>query len=505
MVSLYTNRPAYANDIAEVVRAYLGFAEIALRENAMGDFPQAAIEHADYAFNVIIDDEIGEVVAQAYCAGLKQPATGSFSFDRNEQSPLLRKKYEKRALKVAVFRAMRMLRPDIVLPWGALTGIRPTKLLRELVETMGEEAAADLFVHEFHVREEKAALAKSIIDVQQALFKSIQEKDVDVYVGIPYCRTRCLYCSFASEVLPKSGVPKVYMDALFEDIRMGAELARACGLTVRSMYIGGGTPTVLTAEELQTLLAHLERCYGGFGRELTLEAGRPDTLDMEKLQVIKKMGVQRISLNPQSMQEKTLQRIGRNHTPEEIVAAYHAARDVGFDNINMDIIVGLPGETIADISNTLEQIQALNPESFTVHTLAVKRSSRLKEKLEEYRLPEAEEAEAMAEAAGRAAQELGMHPYYMYRQKYMRGNLENIGYAKAGKDCIYNVDMMEEMVSILSHGAGSMTKRVFPGRNMRVERIPSPKDIQTYIGKLETLNKAKQALFVEGGQSEAHT
>ena len=263
------------------------------------------------------------------------------------------------------------------------------------------------------------------------------------------------------------------------------------------MYVGGGTPTVLTSEQLEGLLTHALDCYGGCGTELTVEAGRPDTVDGQKLKTLLKMGVQRISLNPQTMQAETLSRIGRAHTPEEIVKAFQMARDVGFDNINMDVIAGLPGETPDDMQRTLEAISALRPDNLTVHTLAIKRSSRLKLQLNDYPLPAPADAERMVELGAQCAKTMKMHPYYMYRQKYMRGNLENVGYAAPGKDCIYNIDMMEEAASIFAHGAGAMTKRVFQGRDLRVERIPAPKDIASYIGKLPALDMQKRALFLQ--------
>jgi oxygen-independent coproporphyrinogen-3 oxidase len=252
---------------------------------------------------------------------------------------------------------------------------------------------------------------------------------------------------------------------------------------------------VLSCGELQRLIAHALSVYDVSGLEFTVEAGRPDTVDSEKLRMLKRMGVSRISLNPQSMNEQTLRRIGREHTPEDLRAAYFMAMDAGIDNVNMDIIAGLPGETAADIEETLAAIEALSPASLTVHTLAVKRSSRLKERLEEYPLPTAAETARMTEKGALSAMRMGMRPYYMYRQKYMSGSLENVGYAKKGFECIYNVDMMEEAVNILAHGAGAMTKRVFHARDARVERIPAPKDIGTYIRKLETMQYEKEVLF----------
>lgn len=285
-----------------------------------------------------------------------------------------------------------------------------------------------------------------------------------------------------------------YLAALGRDIALGARIVQETGRKVRSMYLGGGTPTVLTAEELKRLLSDALSAYGGFGRELTVEAGRPDTITAEKLGVLRAAGVGRISINPQSMNESTLELIGRSHTPEAIRTAFYMARDAGFSSINMDVIAGLPGETEADMRRTLDAVAALAPDNLTVHTLALKRSSRLVERLKEYPLPDAQTAEAMVARGAETARALGMRPYYMYRQKYMRGNLENVGYALPGQECIYNIDMMEDTTSIMAHGAGAMTKCIYDAER-RVERVPNPKDIATYSAKIDKLAEEKRRLY----------
>jgi oxygen-independent coproporphyrinogen-3 oxidase len=409
---------------------------------------------------------------------------------------LEQKRYQKRCVKIAVFRAMVKAFPETFLPWGSLTGIRPTRLLRELNESMGEENARRMMLFDFDVTEEKLALAAEILKVQDEMPVLTSDKETGIYIGIPFCKTRCLYCSFASEVRGVKTDMAAYLDALKKDITFGARLLGETSRTVRSMYIGGGTPTVLTAGELDGLLDFALAAYGGFGHELTVEAGRPDTIDKEKLDVLKRHGVTRISINPQSMNDKTLALIGRSHSAEAIERAFAMAREAGFSEINMDVIAGLPGENVSDFQNTLDAIKKLSPENLTVHTLAIKRSSLLKGKLEEYPLASAVAADKMVDAGRALANELGMRPYYMYRQKYMRGNLENVGYAKPRTECTYNVDMMEETVSILAHGANAMTKRIFDAET-RVERIPAPKDIKTYIEKIDALNAAKRELFLE--------
>lgn len=438
--------------------------------------------------SVMLDD--ANRTAKAFAPGF-DPIVVSYSVD--ETDPLDRKRQEKRAEKRAVYALMQKFRP-MEMPWGSLTGIRPTKLLRELCERVGEEEAVRQFKDVFSVRLDKLRLAATINAVQKPLIESVKPSDVDIYVGIPYCKTRCLYCSFGAEIAKKNAISE-YLPYLYQDIENGARLVRDAGLSVRAAYFGGGTPTVLTAEELDALLTHFEACYGGYGAECTVEAGRPDTITREKLRVLRAHGVERISINPQTMSDETLKRIGRAHTAEQIKEAFALARQMGFSSINMDLIAGLPGETVADFQRTLKEIRELRPDNLTVHTLAIKRSSRLKDQLDKYPLPPRRDVETMIDMGFSAAKEIRLWPYYMYRQKYQNGNLENVGYAADGKLCMYNVDMMEETTSILAHGAGAMTKRVFDSEN-RVERIPNPKDVPTYGAKLDLLDQQKRALFL---------
>ncbi len=488
MVRLSTNRPDFANDISEEIRAFLGIEEIALCEDAPSSFDQGAL-----SLRVTLAD--GTATAQALLDG--RESRYAYPMTNIADTPLTRKRYEKRAVKIAAYRALRELFPETPLPWGSLTGIRPTKLLRELIETLGEAEALRMMTKEFDVSVEKLKLAREIVGVQAPIIGSMGEKDADVYIGIPFCKTRCLYCSFASETLGR-GSEKLppYLIALKEDIAMSAAILKDAGYRVRSMYMGGGTPTVLSADQLRDLIEHALACYGGYGQEFTVEAGRPDTIDRAKLNALKGLGVGRISINPQTMNDETLSRVGRSHTANDIVSAYEMARSIGFESINMDLIAGLPGENFPAFEHSLKAVAALMPDNLTIHTLAVKRSSRLKRELDEYPLSDADAVAKMVDLGMACAKEIGLRPYYTYRQKYMRGNLENVGYAAPGKECVYNVDMMEEIASIMANGAGAMTKRVFPGRELRVERIPNPKDVSTYQEKLAILEGQKRGLFV---------
>lgn len=477
MVQLITNEKAdrFRNDIAEEIRLFLGMVDI----EAEGENPELVcsivLEESNATCTLTPMDIVGEAEVMPYSGALEE------------------KRQQKRAVKLCAYRAMKQHFP-MATPWGSLTGIRPTKLYREIYRSQGEQEADGQFSELFTVSPEKLALCKTITRVQKPYIDSVTARDVDIYLGIPYCKTRCLYCSFGAEIAKKEGMLDDYVQHIKRDIQQGAQMLRELGYHVRCAYFGGGTPTVLSANQLQELLSYAIEQYGNLGAEFTVEAGRPDTITREKLQVLKDCGVGRISINPQTMQDKTLKTIGRFHSGADIKRAFFEAREVGFASINMDVIAGLPGETLEDFADTLAQIQDMHPENLTVHTLAIKRSSRLKEKLEEYPLPSSETAEAMVHLGAQVAKDMGMEPYYMYRQKYMNGNLENVGYAQSGLECMYNIDMMEETVSILAHGAGAMTKRVYGGEN-RVERLPNPKDVPTYFEKQPVLFEKKRLLF----------
>ena len=365
-------------------------------------------------------------------------------------------------------------------------------------ENNPEEEADKVFRSLFYVTEQKIEVAKSIVNNQLPYIESTSENAIDIYIHIPFCNSKCLYCSFPSEIIKTSDDERlnVYLKSLYEDILQGYEIILEGKYHVRNIYIGGGTPSVLSSGQLDKLLTLLSRLYYKEDMEFTVEAGRPDSLDKEKFLVMKDYCVNRISINPQTMQEDTLIRLGRKHTPKEILSSYEIAKNVGFQTINMDLIAGLPGESLSDFSNTLNKVYDLDPQNLTIHTLAIKRSSKLHQYLESYQLPDEDTVMRMVETGYNTALKKGYMPYYMYRQKYMTGNLENIGYSKEGHICVYNIDMMEETTNILAHGANAMSKRVFPTES-RVERIPNPKDLKTYIEKLTSTGTLKRKLFVD--------
>lgn len=383
----------------------------------------------------------------------------------------------------------------ISLPWGSLTGIRPTKIAMALLEQgREEEEIAAMIRKEYLVSAEKAALSIEIAKREAAILKPIHyENGYSLYIGIPFCPTTCLYCSFTSFPISlwKERVSE-YLDALDKEIDDIAQLYR--DKTLDTIYVGGGTPTSLTADELSRLLAKIRSSFDfSTLQEFTVEAGRADSITKEKLSVLYEYGVTRISVNPQTMKQKTLQLIGRQHTVTQVIDAFYMARDVGFDNINMDIILGLPEETNEDVKATIEAIEALEPDSLTVHSLAVKRASKLAQWIVENGTDSLHNTNETMRIAEDGARRMGMAPYYLYRQKNMSGNFENVGYAKEGKYGIYNILIMEEKQTIVALGAGTVTKRVYP--DGRIERCDTVKDVAQYIERIEEMIERKRKLF----------
>lgn len=384
--------------------------------------------------------------------------------------------------------------------WGILTGVRPVKLAGELLQREGtENAAKDILTQDYYLTEEKAQLLMDIAAYQRKILKASSKAAVGLYIGIPFCPTRCVYCSFPSNQGTAIGI-EAYLEALHREISFVAEHMKQKGWYPESVYIGGGTPTTLSADQLDKLLGHVVSEFDLTRlREFTVEAGRPDTITAEKLQVIKKYDAGRISINPQSMNRNTLERIGREHKPEDIEEAFRLAREAGIPMINTDVIAGLPEENAEDFVQTLEKVLALEPENITVHTLALKRASRLKEIDSEYNYKQGKKVRAMLDRAKEMLDRAGYEPYYLYRQKQMTGNFENVGYAKGDTAGIYNIRIMEEAQTIIALGAGGISKAYYPEDN-RLERIPNVSNYEIYIERLdEMLQRKEDNLFMTGG------
>ena len=397
-----------------------------------------------------------------------------------------------RLVKNAMYRAA--LRAGYPKPaWGALTGVRPGKLFCQLLQQgLDEQEALRRFMRDYDVSPERAALCLDTGRQTMRLAASLEERDVCLYVGIPFCPTRCAYCSFVSQSVEKSmKLMEPFLEALLQELRATAEQVKALGLRVISIYMGGGTPTTLTAPMLERLCAALAEEYDlGALREYTVEAGRPDTISEEKLRVLRKWGVDRVSVNPQTMSDHVLEVIGRRHSAADIVEALGKVRRVGGFAVNMDLIAGLPADTAEGFADTLRQVLELQPENITVHTLSLKKGSRIT--LEGAELPPAEEVGRMLDLAGERLRAAGYAPYYLYRQKFMSGGFENLGWAKPGTENEYNICIMEELCSILAMGAGGSTKLVRRdgGRNLR---LMAPKYPLEYIQSIaNTCEEKKQ-------------
>lgn len=383
------------------------------------------------------------------------------------------------------------------LPWGTLTGIRPTKIaMGHLEEGRSEEEVARYMQSEYLVGEEKTNLSIDIAKREKRILQNIDyENGYSMYIGIPFCPTTCLYCSFTSYPFGKwAKRADEYVEAVKKEIAWTAEAFREKKLN--TVYFGGGTPTTLTADQLDRLLTEVEEKFDFTHlQEYTVEAGRPDSITEEKLKVLKKHNISRISINPQTMKQETLDLIGRHHTVDQIKETFHMARGLGFDNINMDLILGLPGENIEDVRHTMEELKLLRPDNITVHSLAIKRAARLNIFWEKYAHMSMENSDETMAVAAAAAEELGLKPYYLYRQKNMAGNLENVGYAAPGKEGIYNILIMEEKQSIVAIGAGATTKAVY--KDGRIERAVNVKDVELYLNQVDDMIERKKKLFAD--------
>ena len=389
------------------------------------------------------------------------------------------------------------------LPWGTLSGIRPTKIAMKLLDAGTSDDEVFRYMKDVYLAsDEKAQLSVDIAKREKALLDKVDyDNGYSLYIGIPFCPSTCAYCSFTSYPLGvwRKSVDR-YLDALEKEIDYTAQ--KFYHKKLNSIYIGGGTPTTLEPYQLDRLIRKI-RCSFDLKDclEFTVEAGRPDSITREKLMALKKNGISRISVNPQTMKQETLDIIGRHHTVEDTIESFKLARELGFDNINMDLIMGLPEESIDDVKHTMEVIKELNPDNVTIHSLAIKRAARLtifKDRYQDMQMVNTQEHMSVCE---KYCKEIGLEPYYLYRQKGMAGNMENVGYAKAGKAGVYNILIMEEKQTIVACGAGASTKRVWaepnPDGTHRIERCENVKDVGQYIDRIDEMIERKQKLFEE--------
>jgi oxygen-independent coproporphyrinogen-3 oxidase len=492
MIKVYTNKENYQYDLHSLIKAFypehdvkvMGLEEAC--ENDMGEEPVGAVTVQFWGDRLEMTVDID---------GRQKDYTNIY--DNNGE-------VTKSDYKLSLYKNLCDF-TGRTLPWGNLTGIRPTKLpMGMLGEGMSDDEIIKVLQETHMVSDEKARLSIDIARREKGILDSIccshgknchgkNCHGYSIYIGIPFCPTTCLYCSFTSYPIAvwKKRISE-YLGALFKEIDFISEFYR--DKILDTVYIGGGTPTTLEPCELESLLGYVrEKLDFSNVKEFTVEAGRADSITREKLEVLKKYGVTRISVNPQTMKDETLKLIGRRHSVEQVKSAFLLAREVGFDNINMDIILGLPGEVESDVQHTIDEIIKLNPDSLTVHSLAIKRASKLNQWIEENGISTLKNTDTTMEIARSGACKLGMEPYYLYRQKNMSGNFENVGYARDGKYGIYNILIMEEVQTIVALGAGSITKRVFD--DGRIERCDNVKDVGMYIEKIEEMIDRKRTLL----------
>ena len=398
----------------------------------------------------------------------------------------------RRAIGRSFFQAARLV-TGIAPPWGSLTGIRPAKVAAELLVQGHTAAQAEHILKDtYFVSPARRTLAVECAQAGLAAERDLTPADISLYVGIPFCPTRCAYCSFVSNSVEKSfHLVEPYLEALLREVDSAADMVRDLGLRIKSFYMGGGTPTTLTAEQMARLLGRLnERFDMGGAVEYTVEAGRPDTITEEKLRVLRDSGVTRLSVNPQTMEDHVLRAIGRRHSADDIRAAVELVGRFGFPHVNMDLIAGLPEDTPEGFRRSLDEVIAFGVDNVTVHTLSLKKGSRIT--LEGTRIPTVEEVAAMLDYANPTLRAAGFAPYYLYRQKYMSGSFENVGWCKSGGTGWYNIYIMEELHSILSLGAGGSTKMVDRDRS-RIERVFNLKFPQEYIQRPEKIAENQRA------------
>lgn len=381
--------------------------------------------------------------------------------------------------------------------WGDVTGIRPVKIARTMLGSgKTEKDFISTFKNELKVSDEKTQLTLNIAVREMNILKNFGKNDVCLYIGVPFCKTRCLYCSFVTNSAAKNNkYMRPFVKNLKKEIEYTANLLKKTDFNVVGLYFGGGTPTTLSAMDLEDVI---NKCYECFDLsnmvEFTVEAGRPDTIDREKLETLKKCGVTRISINPQTMNDNILKVIGRSHTVQDIYDSFKLARECGFDNINMDLIAGLPTESFEEFKNSVDMVTKLSPECITVHTMSIKRGSVLHEKLGDYALTDEEVVSKMVEYSIEKLGQCEYYPYYLYRQKHMVGDFENIGYSKDGMECLYNIMIMEETNSIISMGCGGVTKIVNLPNN-RIERVFNVKEAKDYVERIDEMLSRKNIIL----------
>lgn len=485
---LYLNDPVYEYEIWTFLKAYYKDEQL--------QWVKSKEEAEDFAFIVLPESITVEFLDKGKIKAVFSYDKGEISKKCPKTDQIERRKIIKKLVKQLIYDGMKSIE-NRVQPWGILTGIRPTKVVMTLMEKYNSDwtVISEILRNDYRVSDDKIALMIEVAKQETEIISKNQKDEMSVYIGIPFCPSKCLYCSFTSYSIDKYAkrVP-IYLQALEKELEFLKDPS-VCNKPIRSVYIGGGTPTSLDAEQLEVLLKIVTKAIDMSGvEEFTVEAGRPDTINYDKLVKLKEYGVTRLSINPQTMNQSTLDVIGRKHTVEDVEKVFNLARELKFDNINMDIILGLPKEMPEDVRKTMERIKHLNPDHVTVHTMAIKRASKLAQEKDSYNLLKGEDIEKMLQIVSSTMQEMDLIPYYLYRQKNMLGNFENVGYARKGKACVYNVEIMEERQTILAFGAGATTKWVSDDCSI-IERVENVKQVEYYIERIDEMIARKKIFF----------
>ena len=487
MILLVQNTNEYEIDLRAMIMAFFPVEKLTvIHPKDIGNYQGDSFSDWSFVFTALFDkeetklhiEEQGHVIFSAYTFG-----------DYTD-----RKRFRNK-MKLAVYKILKEY-TGRSLPWGSLTGMRPTKVATRALENgLDDSDIIDYYMRTYETSKEKASLAVEVARRERRIISGVNpRRDYCLYVGIPFCPSRCVYCSFAAyPILEYAGKIDSYIDAVRQELQNISLMNH--GRRLAAIYVGGGTPTSISAEQMDRLLTEIDYSFDMEGvEEYTVEAGRPDSITPEKLAVMKKHGVTRISINPQSMNADTLRKIGRAHSPEMIVHAMKEARKAGFDNVNMDIIAGLPDEKQGDMAHTLDEVLKLEPESLTVHSLAIKKKAGLNERYDDYKGSINQDVDRMIALATSKAKAAGLMPYYLYRQKNIAGNLENTGFAIPSTECRYNVLIMEEKLDTFAAGAGAVTRLLSlddEGEVTRVDRVENVKNVDEYINRIEEMISRK--------------
>ncbi len=459
--------------------------EYAVREIVGSFFPKVKLEftndipqNENYIYSEVQSNK--KIVCIAFADGIKR------------ESHIYNDVTDKTKIKKSIYECLSQI-TGITLPWGLLTGIRPAKIIREFRRSGGKNAS-DFLVTEYETEKSKAKLAEDVETVESIYIDNMYQNGISLYIGIPFCPTRCLYCSFTSQSIAFSNkLTEPYVEALKKEIKAISSNEFVISRKIETIYFGGGTPSALSSSQIDDILNCIEAHFNlEYVKEITFEAGRPDTICEDKLHVLLKHKVTRISINPQTVNDNTLKKIGRNHSSDDFFRSFELARSLGFSHINSDIIAGLPDETESDFEKTLDSLCGIHPESITVHTMSIKHGSYLDMNYDTYSPTAASTVNNMLSLAHERLKNLGMHPYYMYRQKNMLGNLENVGYCLPSHECIYNIYIMEEVQNIVALGAGGSTKLI---GNNSIERVFNVKEVYDYIHRIDEMINRKIELF----------